>query len=34
MMQSEKMQDIGQHRAAGLDGQLNIECVEATGSWF
>ena len=34
MMQSEKMKDIGQHRAAGLDGQLNIECVEATGSWF
>src|SRR5210317_1154790 len=32
MMQSEKMQDIGQHRAAGLDGQLNIECVDATGS--
>jgi uncharacterized protein (DUF1330 family) len=34
MMQSEKMRDIGQHRAAGLDGQLNIECVDATGSWF
>ena len=34
MMQSEKMKDIGQHRAAGLDGQLNIECVDATGSWF
>jgi uncharacterized protein (DUF1330 family) len=34
MMQSEKMQDVGQHRAAGLDGQLNIECVDATGSWF
>ena len=34
MMQSEKMQDIGQHRAAGLKGQLNIECVDATGSWF
>ena len=34
MMQSKKMQDIGQHRAAGLDGQLNIECVDATGSWF
>ena len=34
MIQSEKMQDIGQHRAAGLDGQLNIECVDATGSWF
>jgi len=34
MMQSEKMQDIGQHRAAGLEGQLNIECVDASGSWF
>jgi len=34
MMQSEKMQDIGQHRAAGLDGQLNIECVDATVSLF
>ena len=35
MMQSEKkMQDIGQHRAAGLEGQLNIECVDAAGSWF
>jgi uncharacterized protein (DUF1330 family) len=34
MMQSAKMQDIGQHRAAGLEGQLNIECVDATGSWF
>ena len=34
MMQSEKMQDIGQHRAAGLEGQLNIECVDPTGSWL
>ena len=34
MMQSAKMQDIGQHRAAGLEGQLNIECVDATGSWL
>jgi uncharacterized protein (DUF1330 family) len=34
MMQSDKMQEIGQHRAAGLAGQLNIECVDAAGSWF
>ena len=34
MMQSDKMQEIGQHRTAGLAGQLNIECVDATGSWF
>jgi len=34
MMQSDKMQEIGQHRAAGLAGQLNIECVDAVGSWF
>ena len=34
MMQSEKMQEIGQHRAAGLAGQLNIECVHAEGSWL
>ena len=33
MMQSDKMQEIGQHRAAGLAGQLNIECVDAAGSW-
>ena len=34
MMQSDKMQEIGQHRAAGLAGQLNIECVDAAGSWI
>lgn len=31
MMQSEKMQEIGQHRAAGLAGQLNIETTGALG---
>ena len=34
MMQSDTMQEIGQHRAAGLAGQLNIECVDASGSWL
>ena len=34
MMQSDKMQEIGQHRAAGLAGQLNIECVDAAGTWL
>ncbi|MCR9278690.1 MAG: DUF1330 domain-containing protein [Pseudomonadaceae bacterium] len=34
MMQSETMRDIGAHRAAGLAGQLNIECVGALGSWL
>ena len=34
MMQSDKMQEIGQHRSAGLAGQLNIECVDAAGSWL
>ncbi|MGI9328118.1 MAG: DUF1330 domain-containing protein [Pseudomonadales bacterium] len=34
MMQSEKMQEIGQHRAAGLAGQLNIECIDAEGNWL
>ena len=34
MMQSDKMQEIGQHRAAGLAGQLNIECVDAVGSFL
>jgi uncharacterized protein (DUF1330 family) len=29
MMQSETMQDINQHRAAGLAGQLNIETTAA-----
>ena len=34
MMQSDKMHEIGQHRAAGLAGQLNIECVDAAGAWL
>jgi len=33
MMQSDKMQEISQHRAAGLAGQLNIECVNAAGTF-
>ena len=32
MMQSETMQEIGQHRAAGLAGQLNLETSAAIGS--
>jgi len=28
MMQLEEMQEIGQHRAAGLAGQLNIETID------
>ncbi len=31
MMQSPEMQDIGQHRKAGLAGQLNIECTDPSG---
>lgn len=34
MMMSPKMQEIGQHRAAGLAGQLNIETVAAGGKWL
>lgn len=34
MMQSPEMQDIGQHRRAGLAGQLNIECANASGIWL
>ena len=34
MMQSPTMQEIGQHRTAGLAGQLNIECVDAVGTWL
>jgi len=34
MMQSEKMQEIGVHRAAGLAGQLNIETANARGNWL
>jgi hypothetical protein len=32
MMQKPKMPEIGLHRAAGLEGQLNIACTGATGS--
>lgn len=31
MMQKPKMQEISLHRAAGLEGQLNIECAGASG---
>ncbi len=31
MLQKPKMQEIGQHRAAGLAGQLNIETAGAVG---
>lgn len=34
MMMSPKIQEIGQHRAAGLAGQLNIETVAADGKWL
>ena len=34
MMQSPEMQEIGQHREAGLAGQLNIESVDAVGVWL
>ena len=34
MMGSERMQEIGVHRAAGLAGQLNIESAGANGSWI
>ncbi len=34
MMRSEEMQAIGQHRAAGLAGQLNLEGVDASGIWL
>jgi len=34
MMQSPEMQEIGQHRKAGLAGQLNIECANASGIWL
>jgi hypothetical protein len=34
MMMSPTMQEIGQHRAAGLAGQLNIETVAAGGQWL
>jgi hypothetical protein len=28
------MEDISQHRAAGLAGQLNIETTGASGTWL
>lgn len=34
MMRSPTMQDISVHRAAGLQGQLNIETTGADGAWF
>ena len=34
MMQTPRMQEIAVHRAAGLAGQLNIETVDARGSWI
>lgn len=34
MMQSEEMQKIGVHRAAGLAGQLNIETVGVAEPWL
>jgi uncharacterized protein (DUF1330 family) len=34
MMQDTVMQEIGQHRAAGLAGQLNIETTGAIGEWL
>lgn len=34
MARSEKMQEIGVHRTAGLAGQLNIEGAHARGDWF
>ena len=33
MMMLPKMQEIGQHRAAGLEGQLNIETTAALSTW-
>ena len=34
MMQDPEMVEIGQHREAGLAGQLNIETAGASGSWL
>ena len=34
MMQDPEMAQIGQHREAGLAGQLNIETSGASGSWL
>ena len=34
MMQLDAMQELAQHRAAGLLGQLNLETVGMTGDWM
>lgn len=34
MMMSEKMQEISEHRAAGLEGQLNIETTASEAEQF
>ncbi len=34
MMMSEKMHEIGEHRKAGLAGQLNIEMNDLVGPWI
>ena len=34
MMRSPEMAEIGIHRAAGLEGQLNIETAGASGVWL
>jgi len=34
MMQLDGMQELAQHRAAGLLGQLNLETVGMTGDWM
>jgi hypothetical protein len=34
MMTLPEMREIGVHRAAGLEGQLNIETVDAKGLWL
>ncbi len=34
MMTLPEMLEIGVHRAAGLEGQLNIETVDAKGLWL
>ncbi len=34
MMQDKDMQEMSEHRAAGLAGQLNIETTGAMGAWL
>jgi uncharacterized protein (DUF1330 family) len=34
MMMSPEMTEISEHRAAGLEGQLNIEAADAQGLWL